>query len=411
MPSPARTPRPRRATPPARTLHPMVLQVLPALNDGGVEKSAVEMAAYLKARKWPVSLASAGGHRLAALHAMGIRHYALRLNSKNPVTIVANAFRLLGIVRAGKVGLLHARSRAPAWSAWIASRLGGVPFVTTFHGTYGLKGGPLKRFYNSVMLRGPVVIANSAFIKQHIVENYGYPASQIVVAPRGIDPGVWNPARFDDKTREEVRCEIGVESGVPLLLMVGRVTPWKGHMLLLRALAEVRDLPWVAALAGSADVKDAYWAELMALADKLGLGSRVKWLGSRQDVPRLLCGADVAVSASVRPEAFGRVAIEAMAMGVPVIATAHGGSLETVADGTTGWLVQPTGGAGSPLHFGEFTPQAMAEKIREALRKPARLATMGQAARQHVLRNFTVEQCCARELEAYKRVLGMRGKA
>jgi glycosyltransferase involved in cell wall biosynthesis len=386
----------------------VVLQVLPALNDGGVEQSAVEMALYLKARKWAVSVASAGGRKEATLERHGITHHKLRLNSKNPVVILANAVRLVGIVKKEGVTLLHARSRAPAWSAWLAAKLCGAAFVTTFHGTYGLNGGPLKRFYNSVMLRGPIAIANSQFIKAHIVENYGYPADKIVVAPRGIEPGMWDATKFDENEREVVRREIGVEEDVPLIMMVGRLTRWKGHELLLHALAQVKDKKWVAAFAGGGDARDPYVLELGKLTAALGLSERVRWLGSRQDVPRLLSAANLAISASVKAEAFGRVAVEAMAMGVPVVATALGGSRETVVDGKTGWLVQPTAKAGSALHFGEFTPQAMAEKIAGALRNPKRLATMGQAARKHVLQNFTVEQCCTQELLAYKRVLGMR---
>lgn len=406
-------PRPARQTPPARrspapTPRGVVLQVLPALNDGGVEQSAVEMALYLKSRKWAVSVASAGGRKEATLERNGITHHKLRLNSKNPVTILANAVRLVGIVKKEGVTLVHARSRAPAWSGWLAAKMCGVAFVTTFHGTYGLNGGPLKRFYNSIMLRGPIVIANSQFIKAHIVENYGYPAQQIVVAPRGIEPKVWDATKFDQNERDLVRREIGVEEDIPLIVMVGRLTRWKGHELLLNALAHVKDLRWVMAFAGGGDARDPYVLELGRLAAALGLSERIRWLGSRQDVPRILSAADLAVSASIKAEAFGRVAVEAMAMGVPVVATALGGSLETVVDGKTGWLVKPGYKVGSALHFGEFTPQAMAEKIREALRNPKRLATMGQAARKHVLQDFTVEQCCSQELLAYKRVLGTR---
>ncbi len=384
---------------------PVVLQVLPALKDGGVESSAIEMASYIKKQGWQPLVASAGGPKVGYLSAQGIPHLTLPLASKAPWIILGNTFRLARIIRQHKVGLVHARSRAPAWSAYLASRLTGVPYVATFHGTYGLSGGWLKHFYNSVMVRGPRVIANSQFIRQHILDNYAVEPAHIHVATRGVDPTHWDPSLFAKTDIAATRKEIDVETGVPLLMMVGRITRWKGHDLVLKALAEVSDLPWVLAIAGGADKDSAYASQLRTLAEGLGLTSRIRWLGSRTDIPRLLAAGQLALSGSTRPEAFGRVAIEAMAMGIPVVATGHGGSLETIIDGTTGWLVSPQASASVGLEA--FAPQAFAQKLRGALQNPSRLASMGQAARAHVLRSFTVEQCCAAEMQAYKAVLAL----
>jgi glycosyltransferase involved in cell wall biosynthesis len=194
---------------------------------------------------------------------------------------------------------------------------------------------------------------------------------------------------------------MGVDADTPLILMVGRITPWKGHELLLRALALLpKGLSYKVAFVGNTN-NNLHADKMLALARELGLLGHVVFLGTRDDVPALMAAADMALSCSTRPEAFGRVAIEAMAMGVPVIATALGGSLETVKDGETGWLVQPASNTSSALTFEGFEPQALTEKIAEALRSPSRLVTMGQEARKHVLAHFTVEKCCQAEFEAY----------
>ncbi len=371
-----------------------------------MESSAIEMANYSKEQGWQPVVASAGGPKAGLLAAAAVPHLTLPLASKSPWIILGNAFKLARYIRTHKVALVHARSRAPAWSAWLASRWTGVPFITTFHGTYGLSGGWVKHYYNSVMVRGPRVIANSLFIRDHIIENYGIAPENIDVATRGIDPDVWNPELFDKKAVAATRAEIDVSDGVPLILMAGRITKWKGHDLVLEALGQITDLPWVLAVAGAPDKSGAYAQQLKARAAQLGIADRIRWLGSRSDLPRLLAASQLALSGSTNPEAFGRVAIEAMAMGVPVVATGHGGSLETVLDGQTGWLVWPEH-TPEAAQFGAFTPQAFAQKLREALQNSKQLATMGKAARAHVLGIFTVERCCAAEMQAYRKVLGL----
>lgn len=387
------------ATPPKFT----VLQVLPALGDGGVEQSAVEMALYIEKHGGRAVVASSGGAKVKILEENGIAHVRLPLAAKAPWRLLANAWRLAKVIRQYDVSLIHARSRAPAWSAWLASRFTEIPFITTFHGTYGLGGGFLKRKYNSIMVRGPITIANSAFIKAHIIENYDVLAKNVIVATRGVDVERFDPALFDKNDRKTLRDELGVDAKTPLLILVGRLTRWKGQDLLLKALAELQNVPWVLALVGGPEKNGAFAAEIDRLSADLGLKDRVRLLGSRKDVPRLLNAADLALSTSVRPEAFGRVAIEAMAMEVPVVATGLGGSLETIVPGETGWLVAPDAN-------GVIEPQLLAQTIGEALRKPERLARMGKTARAHVLAHFTAEQCCAAEMSAYQRVMKMSGQ-
>ncbi len=385
------------------------LQILPALKDGGVEKSAIEMAKYLKDHGWRPLVASAGGGKVAELERLGVTHIRVQLATKTPWGILWNAVRIMRIIRREGVGIVHARSRAPAWSAWLACRWTCVAYVTTFHGTYGLSGGSLKRFYNSVMVRGRVVIANSQFIRTHIIENYGVTPERIIVAARGIEPEVWNPSQFTKTEIAALRNELRVTEGVPMLLMVGRITRWKGHDLILEALGQIADLPWVWVVAGGIDKDSEYGQQLQARALELGIDERIRWLGSRSDIPRLLAASQLAISGSTRPEAFGRVAIEAMAMGVPVVATGIGGSLETIIDGKTGWLVRPESEAKpqTGLIFGAFKPQAVAGILRRALQDAKQLATMGHAARAHVLKSYTVDQCCAAELLAYEQTLSL----
>ncbi|MBI1308462.1 MAG: glycosyltransferase [Proteobacteria bacterium] len=387
--------------PPAPPAERVVLQVLPAMAEGGVEQNTLDMALYLKAQGWRPVVASSGGAKVALLEAAGIPHVTLPLRAKAPWALLANAWRLRRVMATYRVELVHARSRAPAWSAWAACRLCGVPFVTTFHGTYGLAGGWLKRFYNSVMVRGEVVMANSHYTANHIIENYKVEKRRVVAIPRGVDVSLFDPALFSKADARAVREEFHIEEGVPLLVMVGRVTRWKGQDLLLRAMARLKTLRWHLLLVGGVEKKSGYGAEVERLCEDLGLRERVTLAGSRTDIPRLLNAADLALSCSVLPEAFGRASVEAMAMGVPMVATALGGSLETVLPGKTGWLVTAD-------KNGDITPHALAKTMNEALRNPRLLARMGSAAKARVMAHFTAQRCCAGEMAVYQRVLARK---
>jgi glycosyltransferase involved in cell wall biosynthesis len=370
-----------------------VLQLLPALGDGGVERSTVEMAAGLRDRGIASWVVSGGGDLVAAVEATGARHVALTVGRKSPFAIIANARALARLIDAEAIDIVHARSRAPAWVGWLACRWFArrrCRFMTTFHGVYG-HGNALKRLYNRVMLRGPLVVANSEFIREHIRSVYGYPDDRIIVAARGIDPTLFDPAALPPASRDAIRAEFGLESGEALLVMVGRITGWKGHVPLVDALARVADRPWRVVFAGSGN--DGVIAELRRTIEGHRLGDRVVLAGSRRDVPALLAAADLAFSASTEPEAFGRAAIEAQAMATPVIATAHGGSRETVLAGETGWLVPPR------------DVDAMAAAIADALSDPERLVRMGKAGRAHVLGAFTTARMLAREVSAYERLM------
>ncbi|ANH06736.1 hypothetical protein shn_12665 [Shinella sp. HZN7] len=374
------------------TAGPRVLQLLPALGDGGVERSAVEMAGHLGALGLPNWIASAGGPLVAAAEAAGARHVTLPVGKKSPFSAISAARAVARLVDSEGIDIIHARSRVPAWVGLLARRLARRPvhFVTTFHGVYS-HGNALKRFYNSAMLRVPLVIANSGFIRDHIVAVYGFPQARVVVAPRGVEPDLFDPARVPAETRSALRSELGATEMGPLVVMVGRVTRWKGHAVLLEAAARLDRPDLRLAFVGGGS--DALVAELQRDIARLGLDGRVTFTGSRRDIPAVLAAADLAISASTDPEAFGRAAIEAQAMGTPVIATDHGGSRETVLPGRTGWLVPPGDAA------------ALAAALEEALSDPGRLKALGANGREHVLANFTTRQMLEKEFSAYERLM------
>lgn len=367
-----------------------VMQLLPSLDDGGVERSTVEMARFLCARGVPNWVVADDGPLKAALQDAGTGHVALRVGRKSPAAMLLNVRRLARLIDEVGIDVLHARSRLPAWVGWLAARRTrrAPAFVTTVHGTYGHRG-RLKRAYNAIMTRGPVVIANSAFIADHLRSVYGIEKQRIVVAPRGIDPDAFDPARVAPECRQRLRDSLDA-ARIPLLVLVARIGRDKGHARLIDALSTLRDLPWRMVFVGGGDASK-LGQELQRKAAAHGLAERIIFAGSRRDIPEILSATDLAFSvADTKPEAFGRAVIEAGAMRVPVIATAHGGSLETVVPGKTGWLVPPGDG------------EALAQAIRDALSDPDRTAAMGVAARCNVLNHFTLEQTLEREFAVYR---------
>lgn len=369
-----------------------VLQILPALNDGGVERSAVELARDLSADGVENWVVSGGGRLVEAVTSAGAKHVTMPVGRKSPVAIWRNAERLSALVDELGIDIIHARSRAPAWAGYLASRKGHRRpiFLTTFHGVYG-HGSALKRWYNSVMLRGEVVIANSRYIAEHLRDVYGVDGSRIVVAPRGVETDVFDPEAVTDGEVVRIRKEFDAEHR-PLLVYVSRLSGWKGHEVLVAALETLVDLPWKMVFAGGHDSDNLR----QGLESRIASGparDRIELAGSRNDVPALLKASDIAFSVATQPEAFGRAAIEAGAMETPVIATAHGGSLETVRDGETGWLVPPG------------NVPALANAIRAALADPGRARKIGETARRHVLENFTTNRTLAAERSAYARAM------
>jgi glycosyltransferase involved in cell wall biosynthesis len=369
-----------------------VLQVTAALEQGGVERGTVEMAAFIVAKGAQSFVASQGGRMVSELEKGGTKHIKLPLACRNPGAIIYSALVLKRLIQQQGITLVHARSRAPAWAAYIACRMTGVKFLTTFHGTHRLQN-RFKRFYNSSMVRGERVIAISHFIKQHIIDNYGVAEERIDIARRGFNPEIFSTKLISEQRRHEIQVELGLTDGLPVICLPGRLTRWKGQGLFIKALAQLKDLKWQALLVGGATKTSQYVAELKKLVNDNNMGDRVVFAGNKADIAPYYAISDIVVSASLEPEAFGRVAVEAQAMGVPVIASDHGGSLETVVNGKSGWL------------FTSGSHDDLAMKLRVALANADERKKIGAQAQRWVWNNFTVDKMCAAEWRSYQRVL------
>jgi glycosyltransferase involved in cell wall biosynthesis len=356
-----------------------------------VERGTVEMAQAIGAAGGAALVASAGGRMAGALERSGGRHVALPLAAKTPWAIWLNAARLAALIRSERVSIVHARSRAPAWSAFLAARRTKTPFVTTYHGVYNE--GPLfKRWYNGVMARGDRVIAISRYVANLVVERHGVDPGIVRIIPRGVDPTVFDPARVPpDRLARLVRAW-RLPDDAPVVMLPARLTRWKGQAVLIEAMAKLRHTDAVCVLLG--DGRPGYAAELERQANRLGIAARLRLVGHCDDMPAALMLATVAVSASTDPEGFGRAVIEAQAMGRPVIATNHGGAAETVDHLVTGWHVPPG------------DPDALAAALDHALSMGAedRLA-LGERARASVLEHYTVARMQTATLDVYRELL------
>lgn len=369
-----------------------ILQILPALISGGVERGTIDLALHIQNQGDQAIIASAGGKMLVELQRAKITHITLPLNSKNPLRILDNAVALQKIIQEYGVDLIHARSRAPAWAAYRAAKTAGIPLVTSFHGAYGQQN-RFKHWYNGVMVRGERVIAVSNFIKQHIIAHYPDAADKITVVPRGIDLVRFDPKRTHAERIIDLARAWRLPDDRPIIMLPGRISRWKGQAELLRALTRLEKQKFHCILVGSSHGHAAYARELTKLAQDLGLAGRVQWVGECRDMPAAYMLADVVVSASQQPEAFGRVVVEAQAMGRPVLATSHGGSAETIIDGKTGFLCDSSAAG---LASGLQKMLALAEAARLEL---------GEASIAHIRAHYTKEKMCAGEYAVYQQVL------
>jgi glycosyltransferase involved in cell wall biosynthesis len=374
--------------------YPVVLQVLPALNGGGVERGTVEITAAIARNHGLPLVASAGGRMAPLIERSGGRNLVLPLDSKSPWRIWRNAARLASIIRTERVDIVHARSRAPAWSAWLAAQRTGAHFVTTYHGSYN-EDLPLKRRYNAVMARGERVIAISRHIAGLIQRQHAVPAERIRIIPRGVDPAVFDPDAVSVDRIVRLSRAWRLPDGHPTIMLPGRLARWKGQAVLIEALARLQRSDAVCVLVGGDSGKSKFKAELLTLAHRLGVAERVRLVGHCDDMPAALMLSDIMVNASTDPEGFGRVVIEAQAMARPVIATDHGGAAETVEHEVTGVLVPP----------GDAAALAVAIDAVFGLDEDRR-KELGRAARAAVMERYTVAAMQAATLDVYREVLG-----
>jgi len=374
----------------------VIMQVLPALVTGGVERGTLDVAGAIVQAGGTALVASAGGPMVRELERLGAHHVTLPLARKSPWTILRNRRRLAELIEEHHVDIVHARSRAPAWSALGAARQTGRAFVTTFHGTYNYRS-PLKHWYNAIMTKGDRVIAISEFIARHIRANYVIDPDRLRVIARGIDFVPFNPHHINAHRLAALTSAWRLPDGAPVVMLPGRLARWKGHSVLIRALHRLANRDVVCVLVGGDQGRDQYRRELETLATSLGVAARLRIVGDCKDMPAAYMLADVVVSASTDPEAFGRVAVEASAMGRPVVATDHGGAQETVVPGETGWLVPP----GDPV--------ALAGVIDRVLQLSAdERVALGERARDFVVERFSKARMCAATLQVYGELLAAR---
>jgi glycosyltransferase involved in cell wall biosynthesis len=379
-----------------------ILQVVPRLDAGGSELATLEVAQALVSAGASALVATEGGRMTAEIEKAGGEIVPLPVASKNPLTILANAQRLFRLVEERGVDLLHARSRAPAWSASLASRRSLRPFVTTYHGAYG-EAGPFKRAYNAVMARGDRIIANSQFTASVIEARDSASAKRIHVIYRGVDAKSFDPASLPPGTADRLRADWGVPPRSKIVLHAARLTGIKGQRDLIAAAAALHAEgaldDAVMILAG--DGREEYRRELIARIEASGLRDKVRLVGHCSEMQAAYLASHVAVTISTVPETFGRTSIEAQAMGCPVIVPDLGALPETIiapeqdANGFTGWLVPPRDMA------------ALATRIRQALALPAsERAAIGVRSRAFVAAKFSLGRMQEETLSVYDELLG-----
>ena len=377
-----------------------VLQVIPKLGYGGAETGCYDIAHYLAEKECGSYIATSGGELLKFVKKNRVGIFKIPVHSKNPILILLNAIFLSLFILTKKINIVHARSRAPAWSCYLACLLTNRAFVTTFHGTYNFNN-KLKKFYNSVMLRSNLTIAGSNFIFSHINENYNEylnKKKKLRVIFRGINIDYFSQKNISVLKQEKLKMEWGLEQNKFTILMPGRLTSWKGQEKLIESLniliEDYNITNFQAVLLGSDQGRKVYTKKLHSLVERYSLTKKVKFIENCKEMPLAYSLADVVVSASIEPEAFGRVAVESQAMGKPIIASNLGGSKETVLNKKTGFL------------YKHDDPRELAKNLNTVIQlNQEELKFIGNEGRKNITRKFDIEVMCDSNLREYKKLL------
>lgn len=369
----------------------VVLQVLPELNQGGVELGTIEIASELQKRGIENYVASSGGRMAYNLERLKVKHFTLPLKTKNIFKLYINSWRLSKIIKKYGITIVHARSRAPAWSAYWAAKRCGVHFMTTFHGTYGLGPWGIKKIYNKVMTYGERVIAISDHIKAHIIKNYGTDENKIRRVSRCVNMENFDVEHISAERMIKLMEENNIPEDKPIVTLIGRLTNWKGQKLLVEALNKIKDEDFHCLFIGDDQGRIKYSEELRQKIEQYGMTDRYTFIRHVSDVPAAMMLSDIVLSTSIEPEAFGRIAIEGQAMGRLVIASNIGGSVETVIDGVTGKL------------FESGNADDLAQAIRWALHlSKEEKEKIGAAAIKNVKEHFTKQIMCDKTIKVYE---------
>ncbi|MDA9188923.1 glycosyltransferase family 4 protein [Candidatus Pelagibacter sp.] len=377
-----------------------VLQVIPKLGYGGAETGCYDLAHYLPENNCSSYIVTSGGELLKFIDRKKVKVIKLPVHSKNPFLILFNSIALIFIILLNNISIVHARSRAPAWSCLLATKITRRKFVTTFHGTYNFKNS-LKKFYNTVMIRSDLIIAGSNFIFSHINQNYLKYLNlkkKFLVIFRGINVDYFDSSTTLDSEENRLISDWKVDKNKKIILMPGRLTAWKGQETFIEALNLVNKKlgydSFNAVVLGSDQGRDIYTKKIKRLAEQYRLTGQLKFIEHCKNMPLAYKISDIVVSASVEPEAFGRVAVEAQSMEKPIIASNIGGSNETIIDNVTGFLFQ-SGNA-----------EALSKKLVEVLQlDESRLKSIGIEGRKNIIKKFNVEKMCFSTYSEYKKLL------
>ena len=377
-----------------------VLQVIPKLGYGGAETGCFDIAHYLFENNCSSFLITNGGPLTKFINKKKVKYIRLPVNSKNPIIMLLNTILISVIVFFYNIDIIHARSRAPAWSCFLASKITRKKFVTTFHGTYNFKS-KIKKFYNSVMLRSDLVIAGSNFIFSHIKENYKEylnNSKKFLVIFRGINIDYFDASTTLTEDEDKLFKSWNLEVEKKTILLPGRITEWKGHEMFIEAMNKINiqlgHKSFKAVILGSDQGRDLYKKKLIRLVEQYRMNDQIKFVDHCENMPLAYKISDLIVSASIEPEAFGRIAVEAQSMKKPIIASNLGGSKETIVNNKTGIL------------FDAGDSDDLSKKIIEFFNfDKSTIEQMGKEGRKNVSAKFNVEKMCFSTYSEYKKLI------
>lgn len=371
----------------------VIVQILPALGRGGVERGTVEMAEAIIRAGGKAVVISSGGALESSLQRLGAEHFTLPVDSKNPLKWMMIRRRVKSILKACQADLVHIRSRAPAWIAIKAARKLRLKVVTTIHGRFESKS-PLKSYYNRIMTKSDRIITISDHVHRHVLALFPKIKDKAQVVHRGVDVGLFNANLVSAQRVVNMSERLSIPDDVPVVMLMARPSAWKGMSMLIEAMGMVNELPFLLILIGAGDGSEELQNHLINEIENAKLQSKVRMSKSIDDMPAAMMLADVVVMPSITPEPFGRVAVEASAMGCPVVAFRHGGAVETIVHGKTGWLAEPV------------QVKSLAEMIRTALMlNREERNKLADNARAHVDAHFSSEKMCDATIAIYRDLL------
>ena len=377
-----------------------ILQVIPRLGYGGTETGCYDLAHYLSENNCVSFIVTSGGELIKYVNKKKVRLIRLPVHSKNPILMLFNSLALIAIILLFNISIVHARSRAPAWSCLLATKITRRKFVTTFHGTYNFNNS-LKKYYNSVMLKSNLIVAGSNFIFSHINENYSNYLNlnkKFLVIFRGINTEYFNPNKILESDEKKLLSQWKIVKDRPLILLPGRLASWKGQEMFIEALyltnKEMPKKNFTAVILGPDQGRKVYKKKLIRLVEQYRLQNHIRFIDKCELMPLAYKVSDIVVSSSIEPEAFGRVPVEAQAMEKPIIASNIGGSTETIVDDKTGFL------------FESGKSEALSKKLIHVLNlDESTLKFIGIEGRKNVVKKFNVEKMCFSTYSEYKKII------